>query len=832
MIDEKTALTDEKTALEHRQALSDAQRSAYYRADNPEGHYNGAEEEGVQPVDWARWASAIVRRKWLIFAVVAIGTAFSLFAAFRTRDSYQAFAVISVGKEDTALIKANQGDLIVQNDEPLTTKMYLLQSAPLVEEVIVNMNLDQSEEVLNPKEMSVKETFGVIAERAKNAFERERRPPEPAPKLPDSLFESVGRGDPQSPAESWRLAPFVDIFRKNLLVEPILDPRAKNYSAEPISDTRLLRVAYTHHDPALAAAICNQLAQLLITHYTENKSEKFKGASNWLDRSTRELKARAERAEQALANYTRAHNNIAPQGKGSLSADRLMRMQAEVTRAETDRIIKESLYTDVKNGRVDYVPPVYTDANLGELQKKLGDLTVEAAQLGVNYGPDNPKTLEVQQQIATIRKQIESHRKSLETKLKLDFDRSVRDEQAFKRGLEEAKNETAKENVDTFMYGILQQEVDTTKALYNNFLEKSSEANFQLAQQQNNLRVIEPARAPRRPTGPNRTLWMMIGFVFSLTFGVGLALLLEVFDHSIKSADGLSHRLQLPALAIIPTFSRKEARLLLGKPNRKIKLPSLAGMIGGSAVNGPPPPSAENSFTLGNGFSSEPKPNESKPIEPKLISIGGRSPAHEAYRLLRTSIMSSEIGAGVKAKTWLITSSQPAEGKTTTAINVAVSIAHLGRSVLIVDCDLRRPTAHKRLRVDQEPGLSTYLSGQVELENVIQKLDIPGVSLIPSGALPHNPGDMLGSQKMKDMVEELANLCDYIVFDSPPLILADPLILSTIVDSVILVVNGGKSNWETMRLARQELSSVGANVFGVVLNDVPAKHIPYYGYYS
>src|SRR5262249_36488956 len=220
-----------------------------------------------------------------------------------------------------------------------------------------------------------------------------------------------------------------------------------------------------------------------------------------------------------------AHNNIAPQGKGSLSADRLLRLQAEVTRSETDRIIKESLYEDVKQGRVEYVPPVYADANLGELQKKLGDLTVQAAQLDVNYGPDNPQTIEVQQQIAAIRKQIESHRKSMEVRLKLDFDRAARDERAFKRGLEEAKNETAKENLDTFQYGILQQEVDTTKTLYNNFLEKSSEANFELAQQQNNLRLVEPARTPRRPTGPNRPLWTMIGFVFSLTLGVGLALL-------------------------------------------------------------------------------------------------------------------------------------------------------------------------------------------------------------------------------------------------------------------------------------------------------------------
>jgi polysaccharide biosynthesis transport protein len=816
-------MTDEKTALERRQELIDAQpqRAGYYRTDYAEGHYNGAEEEGVQPVDWARWARAIFKRKWLIAAIVAVGTAFSLFAAFRTRDAYQAFAVVSVGKEDTAVIKAKEGNLIVQNDEPLTTKMYLLQSAPLVEEVIVNMKLDRSEDILNPRELTLKETFGSMSELVKQAYQGRRNGSE----MPDSLSAPTSWGEPEpqaSPAEGWRLAPFVENFRKNLLVEPVLDARLKNYSAEPLSDTRLLKVAYTHPDPALAAAICNQLAQSLINRNTENKSEKLKGASNWLDRSTRELKARAERAEQALANYTRAHNNIAPQGKGSLSADRLLRLQAEVTRSETDRIIKESLYEDVKNGRVEHVPAVYSDASLGELQKKLGDLMVQAAQLDVSYGPDNPQTKEVQQQITAIRKQIESHRKSLEGKLKLDFDRAIRDEQRFSRALEEAKDDTAKENVDTFQYGILQQEVDTTKTLYNNFLEKSSEAKFELAQQQNNLRVVEPARPPRRPAGPNRPLWTMIGFVFSLTFGVGLALLLEVLDRSIKSADGLSHRLQLPALAVIPTFSRKEARVLKGKFSRKLKLPVVAAANGDAAVNGDAHGSLGNVLSLGNAL----------PSEPKLISLGGRSPAHEAYRMLRTGIMSSESGAGIKAKTWLITSSQPAEGKTTTVINVATSIAHLGRSVLIVDCDLRRPTAHKRLRVNQEPGLSTYLSGEVELENVIQKLDIPGLSFIPSGAIPYNPGDMISSQKMKEMVGTLANLCDYIVFDSPPLLLADPLILSTIVDSVILVVNGGKSNWETMSLARQELSSVGANVFGVVLNDVPAKHIPYYGHYS
>jgi len=449
---------------------------------------------------------------------------------------------------------------------------------------------------------------------------------------------------------------------------------------------------------------------------------------------------------------------------------------------------------------------------------------VQAAQLDVNYGPDNPQTIEVQQQIAVIRKQIESHRKSLEVRLKLDFNRAVRDELSFKRALEEAKDETAKENVDTFQYGILKQEVDTTKALYNNFLQKSGEANFELAQQQNNLIVVESARAPRTPTGPNRTLWTMVGFALSLTLGVGLALLLEIFDNTIKSADDLSRRLQLPALAVIPTIEEKGVLSLLSKFKDKLNLPAGGALLkavvnGGAAVNG--------------GAHGGSKAIDVLHGRPRLMTISDRSPAAEAYRLLRTSIMLSENGAGVKAKTWLITSGQPAEGKTTTVINVAISLAQLGRSVLIVDCDLRTPTVHKKLNVDQSPGLSAYLSGDVELEDVIRKSDFPGMSLIPSGDIPNNPCDLIGSRKMKEMVETLAKSYDYVMFDSPPLInLADPLILSTIVDSVILIVNGSKSSWEAVSHARQELSSIGANVFGVVLNDIAVNHIPYYGYYS
>jgi capsular exopolysaccharide synthesis family protein len=174
-------------------------------------------------------------------------------------------------------------------------------------------------------------------------------------------------------------------------------------------------------------------------------------------------------------------------------------------------------------------------------------------------------------------------------------------------------------------------------------------------------------------------------------------------------------------------------------------------------------------------------------------------------------------------KTILVTSGQPGEGKTTTAVNTAISLAQLGSSVLIIDCDMRRPSVHKVLRVDPVLGLSTYLTRGCELQDVIQELPIANLSVLAAGRIPPNPAEMISSPRMKEMLRILGERYDHIVIDSPPLLkVTDPVILSTMVDGVILVVHGGKSTREVIRRTRHELSSVGARIFGVVLNNVSA----------
>jgi polysaccharide biosynthesis transport protein len=202
----------------------------------------------------------------------------------------------------------------------------------------------------------------------------------------------------------------------------------------------------------------------------------------------------------------------------------------------------------------------------------------------------------------------------------------------------------------------------------------------------------------------------------------------------------------------------------------------------------------------------------------------------EAYRMLRTSVLLST--AGTPPKTILITSSQPGEGKTTTAVNTAVSLSQLGSSILLIDADLRRPAVHKTFRIPGNRGIKNYLSSNTPIEDLIVDVGVPNLALLPCGPIPPNPAELISSERMKDLIRTLSEKYDHIIIDSPPLIsVTDPVILSTLVDGAILVVHAGRSTRDLVRRARQELSGVGAKIFGVVLNNVDIKKEGYNDYY-
>ncbi|MFM8395039.1 MAG: CpsD/CapB family tyrosine-protein kinase, partial [Acidobacteriota bacterium] len=220
-----------------------------------------------------------------------------------------------------------------------------------------------------------------------------------------------------------------------------------------------------------------------------------------------------------------------------------------------------------------------------------------------------------------------------------------------------------------------------------------------------------------------------------------------------------------------------------------------------------------------------------QPASTRVVALDQLSTVVEAYRMLRTSVLLST--SGNPTRTLLFTSGQPGEGKTTTAINTSISLSQLGASVLLIDADLRRPTVHRVFRLDNSAGLSSVLSRDLNPDELIQKTGVPNLSVLTSGPIPVNPAELISSDTMRQVIADLGDRYDHIIIDSPPLVnVTDPVILSTLVDGVILVVHAGRSTRDVVKRARHELASVGAQIFGVVLNNLDIKREGYAGYSS
>jgi capsular exopolysaccharide synthesis family protein len=732
------------------------------------------------------------KRKWLVISVTIIVTTLVALQAFGKKSVYQASTVIKIDKEDSTVLRIGDVTLQADDSDSINTEILILKSSSLLEDMIVELKLDKNPRLVEP---SGKTAWEVIKELGK------RKSPATTAPIPVStpnqaqvaVSEQSSPLQPRSREESARLAPYVRVVQGGLTIDPI-------------EDTRALRISFTHTDPTIAAIVANGLADRFRKYNFESKTEKFTDTSDWLQRSTRELQGKVQRAEQELANYSGQHNIFSTEGKESLSSDKLTKLHDQLMRAATDRLLKQSLYEEVKQGRVAQLPEAFVDPRILELQKKLGELSISSAQLSAEYGPQNPRVLEVNQQVAAIQEQLTGGRKGLEDKLKAEYERAVRDEKSFNAAFDQAKQEAVQQNQAAIQYNILKQDVDTSRSLYTDFLQKTNQTNLQVAEQHNNVRVIEPADVPSGPIGPNRPRTILIAFLLSLAAGVGLVFFLEYLDNTVKTSEDVMRYAQLPVLGVIPTITLgpwHKRSFRKSKKNEHILTESTNG--------------AETGIKLHNGSS-------------KLIALDARSFAAESYRGLRTSVLMST--AGRRPKKILVTSGQPGEGKTTTVINTALSLAQLGAKVLIIDCDLRKPTAHKAFDVDYSRGLSLYLSSDEEVEGLIQELETPNLSLLPCGPPPPNPAELISSDRMKEMLRTVSEKYDHILIDSPPLMnVVDSVIISTLVDGVILVVHGGKSTRDILRRSRHELSNVGAKIFGVVLNNMDMRGDNYYYYY-
>jgi capsular exopolysaccharide synthesis family protein len=410
------------------------------------------------------------------------------------------------------------------------------------------------------------------------------------------------------------------------------------------------------------------------------------------------------------------------------------------------------------------------------------------------YGPNFPKVQRLQAQIKELDDQTNRERKGIIVQLRSDYDEAKAHYDLLSQRLDQQKAETNAMSEKLVQYNILKREADANKTFYEGLQTKLKEAGISVGLKSSNIRVVDPAMIPSTPARPAKTRNIALAFLVGLVGGVGLALLREYLDNTVKTPDDVETLARLPSLAVVPAFGEG------ANASRR------TGFLKAGSTNG-----------------------YDKRIELVAQHLP-KSQMSEAFRALRTALLLSQPDH--PPQVILVTSALPREGKTTAAANLAVTLAQLGDKTVLVDADLRKPGVGRLLNLGngKYAGLSSYLAGVSTLDLVtIQHPAIPNLAAIPTGPLPPNPADLLSSHKLMEAITELRSKYKFIVIDSPPIMAAtDAVILSVQTDGVLLVVRSGETPKEAFTRTRDLLVSVKSHLLGVVLNAVDSSAPDYY----
>lgn len=566
-------------------------------------------------------------------------------------------------------------------------------------------------------------------------------------------------------------------------------------SVKRVQQSRLLDVTYESTNPELAAQILNAHIQNYMDNNLRSKYEATANATVWLTEQLSELKVKVQKSEDARLAYERQHQILQLDERQNITTQRFADLNKELTEAQADRMRKEALYEFAKAGNIDAVPQLRENSMLTELNRRQSQSYAQYLDMLNQYGPNFPKVQRVQAQLKEIQAMIEAEKRNILDALGNDYNAARQREGLLNEALNEQKLEVNQMAENMVEYNILKRDAEGNKTMYDGLLTKLKEANLAAGLKSSNIRVVDPAMIPSYPSRPAKTRNIALSFLVGLVGGIGLALLREYLDNTVKTPDDVETLARLPSLAVVPEFSSEN-----GSSPRRGRL------LRGASSNG-----------------------HEKRIELVAQHLP-KSQMSEAFRALRTALLLSQ--AERPPQVILVTSALPREGKTTAAANLAVTLAQLGDRTLLIDADLRKPGVGRLLNLTdgKYAGLSSYLAGVSSLELVaVPHPVIPNLVAIPTGPLPPNPADLLSSHKLADAIRQLRGQYKFIVIDSPPIMAAtDAVILSVQADGVLLVVRSGETPKEAFTRARDLLVSVKCRLLGVVLNAVDSSAPDYY----
>ncbi|HRC84100.1 MAG TPA: polysaccharide biosynthesis tyrosine autokinase [Thermoanaerobaculia bacterium] len=572
----------------------------------------------------------------------------------------------------------------------------------------------------------------------------------------------------------------------------------------PIANTQLVVIAYRSRDARMAAAVANGFAEAFIDWGIESRSETVGKASGFLTQQIEEVKAAIAKTEQSLQSVSRSSNLVSGENERvtSVTLERMSAMNESYSAAQNERISREARYNEVMRTAPSAIADGQPSERFGQLKNDLAALEREYDSKLKTFKPEFPAMVELKAKIERQRQSVESARNELvaqaRERARADYQEALHKEQRLAGEISALKEQNLRENSASVEYANLAAELANKRNLLNDLLAKQSEAAVTSRLQEtreSNVRVVDRALVPQTPFRPSLRRDLTVGLVLGLMVGLGLVFLLEFLDRSLKEPEEVEKLLGLPTLAVIPDISER------------------AGSYRAGYGYGYGPRQVAR---RGKGGERRQGEEEELPIE-LLPHLRPRLAVAEAYRSLRTALL---LASAQELKVVSLTSAESGEGKTTTATNLAVVLAQLGRQVLLIDGDLRRPRLHEILRASNRTGLVNLLtSAPGRAEEVFLRTQVPNLYLLPSGPIPPNPAELLASDRMRDFVQHVRSHFDFVVIDSPPtLAVTDATLIGSLADGVLLCLRAGRVTREDARSCRDRLARAEVKILGTVLN--------------
>jgi capsular exopolysaccharide synthesis family protein len=590
-------------------------------------------------------------------------------------------------------------------------------------------------------------------------------------------------------------------------VHPRLVDRYLNMlEVKPVTGTRLVQVSFTTPDPLLSQRLANAHTTTFIRTTLENRFELTHEAREFLGKKLTDLRADVERADQALTQFRREQGVVSLEGNEDIGSERMIELNRRLTETRAKRIELESLYQMATKKDPQALALVVEDHLIQQLKTNLATHEAEYARLATTYTEAHPRLRELKTEIAEIHNRLDKEIATVLRRIESDYATARRREEALQSEAGDQQQRVIELKALEADYSFLKNEATSSRALYETVLKRLHETSIWNENAISNIDVSEPAEIPVVPSSPKRAQDLLLAAFAGLALSIGLVVFREYVDSTVKTPDDVWNVSSLPMLGLVPQqdYIDENARGY----QQFVKFLSQTLILESVRAN----------------------PMGSQHL---VVSQPSQSGLAEFYYNIRTSLLLSQ--AEQPAQVVLLTSAHPHEGKTITTVNLAISLAQIGHSVVVVDADLRQGSCHTLLRRSNSYGLSHVLSGFLPLKDSIQDTTVPGLSLIARGEVPANPTRLLGSYELKGVMANLREWFDFVLVDSPPaLALSDAPLLSQVSDGVLLVVRWQQTSVDAARRLVDRFDTVRANVLGVVLNGVDLgdpHYVDYRQYY-